>query len=83
MPKRKGGQPRNAGGAAPAGNSNALGNQGGASFGNSNAQKTIRYICNCRGYEHDYKTAQHLKLHLETSLHQRLTDPEFAKTEAV
>ena len=60
-----------------------MGNEGGgAPFGNSNAQKTTRYICNCRGYEHDYKTAQHLKLHLETSLHQRLTDPEFAKTEA-
>jgi hypothetical protein len=70
--KRKGagGQPGNAGGAAPAGNSNAL------------QKQTTRYICNCKGVEQPFKNAQSLKRHKESPSHRRLTDPEFAKTEA-
>ena len=60
----------------------SLGNEGGAPIGNSNAQKTTRYICNCKGVEQPFKTAYCLKRHKESPSHRRLTDPEFAKTEA-
>ena len=61
-------------------------NKGGAPFENKNAQKndaeTSRYICNCKGVEQCFKTAQTLKRHKESKSHRILTDPEFAKTEA-
>ena len=68
------------------GNMGGAGAGAGAPIGNSNAQKndaeTARYICNCKGVEECFSTAQTLKRHKETDSHRILTDPEFAKTEA-
>ena len=47
-----------------------------------NDAETARYICNCKGVEQPFKTAQSLKRNKESLSHRILTDPEFAKTEA-
>ena len=75
----RGGNVGNAGNKDGSGN---VGNEGGAPIGNSNAQKTTRYICNCKGVEQSFATAQSLNKHTKSITHKRLTDPEFAKTEA-
>ena len=54
----------------------------GAPIGNSNAQKTTRYICNCKGVEQSFATAKSLNKHKKANTYLRLIDPEFAKTEA-
>jgi hypothetical protein len=42
----------------------------------------LRYICNCKGVEQSFATAYSLNKHTKSAAHRRLTDPEFAKTEA-
>ena len=82
--KGAGGQPGNAGNerARGGGQPGNAGNKDGAAFGNSNAQKTTRYICNCKGVEQSFATAHSLNKHTKSAAHRRLTDPEFAQTEA-